>query len=137
MKIFILIFALCLFATSINAEPNWFARHKRVLAVVGINAAGLAINAAGLRHCRQGDVENCTAHYGAAWGTFGVQAGVTTTFVILGEVAHKSGDSKLGNILSFTPAAFNTAWGINEWHQYGPEKDSTSLKINPLWLRRK
>lgn len=135
MRKTVLAFILLVIAIPTKAEPNWFVRHKRILIVVGVNAAGLGVNAIGLRHCRQGDVENCTAHYGAAWGTFGVEAGATTTFVILGEISHKNGDNLFGNLFSFTPAAFNVAWGINEWHQYAPEPAAQSLKINPLWIR--
>lgn len=120
-----------------DTKQNWFVRHKRVLTVVAVNGAALGINAVGLKHCRQGDVENCTAHYGAAWATYGAWAGVTATFVVLGEVTHKDGNHVVGNLLSFTPAAYNVAWGINEWHQYGPETDSaSSLKINPLWMNQ-
>jgi hypothetical protein len=134
MKLWASMTLFLVLTTSADAEPSWFVRHKRVITVIAVNGAALGINAAGLKHCRQGDVENCTAHYGSAWGTYGAWAGVTGVFVVMGEVTHKS-NPVLGNFLSFTPPAYNGAWGINEWHQYAPEKDSTSsLKINPLWI---
>jgi hypothetical protein len=112
-----------LFTLPVNAGPIKFVKeHKRFFKMELANAAGVTINAIGTAHCRTGDVENCTGHYGAAWATFAVQA--TMGLVVaptLAEWSWRDGDKTLGYVIGYTPAAFNAAWGVNEWHQYGPE----------------
>jgi hypothetical protein len=110
-------------------KPNWFHRHKRALTTLGINLAADGVLAWGLAHCRQGDVEKCLAHYGAAWGTYAAAVtGSTVLSVTLSENCYNSQDNKwLCRSLAYGPSAFMVGFGIQQYYQYTPETSTASL----------
>jgi len=109
---------LLLWASTVSAGPlDWAKHHKRFLLMDGAAIAGASIDAAGLHHCRRTNgVEPCTAHYGAAWATFGITTGLTT--IVMPSVAEscwKNDGGKFCNIFAYSGSAAQAAWGVHEW----------------------
>ena len=73
-------------------------------------ASGVGVR--GLQVCREQNVENCTSHYGAAWGTFGAGVGLNFLGVLVG---HELG-GKTGNAIAYGGSAAQLGWGSYQWH---------------------
>lgn len=118
------ILALLLAAGMAQAGPiDWLhsarlamdAHPKTVKFAAAFVAAG--IHAAGLRHCRQGSVENCDGKYGAAWGIF---ATVTVANLIMVPVSEKI-EGKTGWAISLGSSGAQLGHGIYEWRKKANE----------------
>jgi len=118
------ILVLLLAAGTAQAGPrNWLhsarlaavAHPKTVKFAVAIVAA--SVHAAGLKHCRQGSVENCDGKYGAAWGIF---ATVTVANLIMVPVSEKI-EGKTGWAVSLGSSGAQLGHGIYEWRKKANE----------------
>lgn len=113
----LLFLALFCCSTAQAGPRDWLSHHKRFLLMESAAVAGASIDAAGLHHCRKTNgVEPCTAHYGAAWATFGITTGLTT--IVLPSVAEgcwKNEGGKFCNIFAYSGSTGQAAWGLHEW----------------------
>lgn len=75
----------------------------------GVSAA---VYAEGLHQCRIVNVENCDAHYGAAWGSYTATVSLNVVAQIVG---HKLG-GKQGNAIAYGGSAAMLGWGAYQWH---------------------
>jgi hypothetical protein len=91
------------------ARPAEAFPWKKVL----VAGAAAGIHAAGLHHCRMGNVERCDGHYGSAWGIWG--AATALNFVMI-PVSEKIG-GKMGATISYSGSAWQAGHGIYEWRQ--------------------
>jgi len=89
---------------------SWLKAHPKTtkLLAAGISAG---VYAEGLHECRLHGVENCDAHYGAAWATYGVTVGLDLLAIPISE---KIG-GKAGAAISFGGSAAMLGWGIYQW----------------------
>jgi hypothetical protein len=117
--------ALLIFTSTVNAGPiEWAKHHKRFLLMEGAAVGSAIIGAQGLKACRSTGVEKCTAHYGAAWATFGVGTGLNFAMTGVAEGCWKNEGGKFCNIFAYGGSAVQAGWGIHEWRLKAP-KDAT------------
>lgn len=126
-KVFLLFVALALGGSlPTEAGPkDWITHHKRFLFMEGAALAGAGIHAYGLHHCRQGGVERCDEHYGAAWQGFAWSTGLTV--IVLPSAAEgcwKNEGGKFCNLLAYSGSSFQAAWGFHEWGINAPKTNS-------------
>ena len=124
-----------------NAGPiDWAKRQVREHPVrtrfVTTAIAG-AIYAEGLHQCRLVNVENCDAHYGAAWGSYAATMGLDAVGQIVG---YKVG-GKTGDAISYGGTAGVLAWGAYQWNgglNKPPErKDNEKVDLSHVSFVRK
>ena len=118
MKHLLAVVVCLVLASSAPAGPlEWAKHHKRFLLMEGAAVAGASIDAAGLHHCRRTNgVEPCTAHYGAAWATFGITTGLTTVVLpSLAEACWKNDGGKFCYPLAYSGSVGQAAWGVHQW----------------------
>ena len=103
---------LLLCALPAEAGPlAWMKRHPLATEIIGgVISAG--VSARGLQVCRQQNVENCTAHYGGAWASYGAAEALHFTAIGIG---HKIG-SKTGAVIAHGSNALDLGYGAWEWH---------------------
>lgn len=128
-----LLFAL-LFALPAHAGPiNWIKHHPVQTQIIfsGI-AAGVA--AEGLHQCRIQNVENCQAHYGAAWGAYGATVGLNLVGVLVG---HNLG-GKVGKSVAYGSSTIMLGWGAYQWHGglNKPKEDNAKPNLGSVTLVR-
>jgi hypothetical protein len=105
-----------LFPLAAQAGPVDFMKHQfrdhplRTQLIFAGVASG--VHAYGLHECRIVNVENCDAHYGAAWGSYGVTVGLNLVGVLVG---HELG-GKGGNSIAYGSSAAQLGWGAYQWH---------------------
>jgi hypothetical protein len=118
---------LLVFAQGTFAGPlDWAKHHKRFLLMEGAAVGAALVDAHGLHHCRRTNgVEPCTAHYGEAWATFGIVAGMNVIVMpSLAEACWKDGNSgKFCYPLAYTGPAIELGYGIHEWRIKKPKED--------------
>lgn len=103
---------LLLFALPAEAGPlSWVKRHPLATEIIG-GVVSAGVSARGLQVCHQQNVENCTAHYGSAWATYGVNEGLHGVAILVG---HKIG-GKTGAAIAHGSNAVDLGYGAWEWH---------------------
>lgn len=110
------LFLALLFALPAEAGPlSWVKRqlqdHPTRTRII-TTAVTSAIYAEGLHRCRLGGVENCQAHYGAAWGTYGATVGLN----LIGQLVGQKIGGKTGNAIAYGGSTAMLGWGAWEWH---------------------
>lgn len=108
-------FLLALAVPAPAGPKDWVKHHKRFLVMESAATGSALIGAYGLHHCRQGDVERCTGHYGAAWGIFGTGVGLNLAMTGAAEGCWKNEGGKFCNILAYSGSAAQFGWGIHQW----------------------
>lgn len=125
---------LLLFALPAEAGPlSWVKRHERFLAMEGTAIGSSAFEAAAVHHCRQRNgVEPCLAHYGEAWATFGVTAGMSTVvFPAITEGCWKgTNNSNWCYPLGYTFPAGQVVFSFRELSEERPHDASTLRAVN-------
>lgn len=119
---------LLLFALPAEAGPlAWVKRHPIAAKLIYAGAAA-GVYAEGLHQCRIPNVENCQAHYGAAWGTYGATVGLD----LVGQLVGQKIGGKTGNAIAYGGSTAMLGWGIWQWHGglNNPKEDSDA-KIHP------
>lgn len=112
-----LLLVLSLVCSSVaSAGPiSWLKRqvddHPVRTRVVTTIVAG-SIYAVGLHECRIHNVENCQAHYGAAWGSY---AATMSADVVAQIIGYKLG-GWTGGAISYGSNIGVIAWGAYQWH---------------------
>lgn len=116
------ILAFLLLTGTVNAGPLDLFRHpvrtvKRhpVAASLVFGTAAAIVDGLGMQHCRQINVENCRAKYGAAWQSF-----TFTTVANFGVIAAikdcwKEQDWKFCSAFAYSGSAVQLGFGINQW----------------------
>ena len=125
-KLCFLLLSLAL-AGRANAGPlDWAKHHKRFLLMESAALGASAIHASGLHHCRKlNGVEPCDSHYGAAWASFGITAGLTTIVLpataegcwasVLTDANKKDEGGKWCNLLAYGGSGAQAGFGIGQW----------------------
>ncbi len=135
MKKFILLFTLW-FAVPVHAGPfDWIKRQirehpTRTAFVVGTGAA--TVHFFGLRHCRQGPVENCEAGYGSAWASFGVVTGGNLAAIVVSDSCRKNDGGRFCNVLAYGGSGTQASLGIIQWRNKDNEKVFQSDSFHSL-----
>lgn len=102
---------LLLFALPAEAGPlSWVKRHPVAAKLIYAGAAA-GVYAEGLHQCRIPNVENCQAHYGAAWGTYGATVGID----LIGQLVGQKIGGKTGNAIAYGGSTAMLGWGIWQW----------------------
>jgi len=126
MRKLVLLFTLW-FAVPVQAGPlGWLERQirehpTRTAFIVGTGAA--TVHFFGLRHCRQGSVENCEAGYGSAWGSFGVVTGANFAMIAVSDSCRKNEGGKFCNVLAYGGSGTQASLGILQWRNKSNEEN--------------
>lgn len=116
MRRLLILASLLAFALPAEAGPLSFVKRQvrdhplRTQLVFAGVASG--IGGYGLHVARVQNVENATAHYGAAWPTFGAGVGLNLVGVFVG---HKLG-GKTGDTIAYGSSFLQLGYGAWEWH---------------------
>lgn len=101
--------------------------------------AGALIEARGIQHCRQGDVERCLGHYGSGWTIYGVETGMSELGLVLSSKCESEQSHWKGCYLFWpTPSVVQTIQGITQYRDYGPRiSNDPASAMQPGWGWRK
>src|SRR5882672_11193711 len=123
LRVFACLLLSFILAQNCTANPfDWVKRQvkehpTRTAFIVGAGAA--TIHFFGLRHCRQGSVENCEAGYGAAWASFGVVTGANFAMIAVSDSCRKNDGGKFCNVLAYGGSGIQTSVGVVQWRNKG------------------
>jgi len=128
---------LLLLLTSVLAAPlqagplDWvkrqFREHPTRTAFI-VGGAAATVHGLGLRHCRQGSVENCQEKYGAAWQGFAWSTGINFAVIASTKNCWKEQSAKFCSLFAYGGSAAQLGFGIDQWMKKGPhEKVDSSL----------
>jgi len=127
---------LSAFAQSATAGPlDWFKRHPTATAFIAAGGAA-TVHAIGLRHCRQGSVENCQAKYGAAWASYGAATGINFVVVASTSGCWRDQSKKFCSLFAYSGSAAQLGFGINQWKKKGGEHE-THVDLSRIAFIRK
>jgi hypothetical protein len=119
----------------LRAIASQFREHPtRTALILGGVAAG--VHAGGLRHCRQGSVENCQAKYGAAWASYGAATGINFVVVASTSGCWRDQSKKFCSLFAYSGSAAQLGFGINQWKKKGGEHE-THVDLSRIAFIRK
>ena len=95
-----------------------------------------AVHGFGLRHCRQGSVENCQAKYGAAWASYGAATGINFVVVASTSGCWRDQSKKFCSLFAYSGSAAQLGFGINQWKKKGGEHE-THVDLSRIAFIRK
>jgi hypothetical protein len=134
MKKLLLLFLL--FALPVEAGPLELLKHpirtmQRHPIATAFAFAGVAatVDLFGLRHCREGSVENCRAKYGAAYGSFGAATGMNFAVIAATSGCWKDQNKAFCSIFSYGGSAVQLGFGINQFRKKGGEREKENLRF--------
>ena len=125
-KLFLLSLALLLTLPAEAGPIHWMKRHPVATSFLAGGAAA-AIHAVGLRHCRQGSVENCQAKYGSAWASFGLVTGTNFAVIAATSGCWKDQDRKFCSIFAYGGSAAQAGFGVSQWRKSSLSKPESLL----------
>jgi hypothetical protein len=136
MKRLFILAVIFLMASRAEAGPLDFFKHpirtmQRHPVLTAFAFAGVAatVDGFGLRHCREGDVENCRAKYGAAYGSFGAATGANFAVIAATSGCWKDQNKAFCSIFSYGGSAVQLGFGINQFRKKGGEREKTDFLL--------
>jgi len=116
---------------------DWLSHHKRFLLMESAALGASAIHASGLHHCRKlNGVEPCDSHYGAAWASFGITAGLTTIVLpATAEGCWKDEGGKWCNLLAYSGSAAQAGFGLGQWRKRNAKSEEKVIAKSTQYRR--
>jgi hypothetical protein len=119
----------------LRAIANQFREHPTRTAFFVAGGAA-TIHGFGLRHCRQGSVENCQAKYGAAWASYGAATGINFAVIASTSGCWRDQSKKFCSLFAYGGSAAQLGFGISQWKKKGGEHE-THVDLSRITFIRK
>lgn len=135
-KLLLIVAAILLTAGRVEAGPLDLLKHpirtmQRHPVATAFAFAGVAatVDFFGLRHCREGSVENCRSQYGSAYGSFGAATGANFAVIAATSGCWRDQNKAFCSIFSYGGSAVQLGFGINQFRKKGGEREKADFLL--------